>query len=91
MAAQRPILATGGLGNDAIKELLDETKAGTYCRTVEDIKNILREIYSEYKQKGKISYNGDVEKINKYSHREMARKFAEVLDSQTQKDQGVDK
>ena len=80
LAAQRPILATG-LGNDMTKELLDETKSGMYAPTVKDIKNILRELYSEYKLKGKISYNGDMEKINKYSYREMARKFAEILDS----------
>ena len=79
LAAQRPILATGGSGDDVIRELLEETKAGTYAISVEDIKNILRELYSEYKHKGKISYNGNMGKINKYSHREMARKFAEIL------------
>ena len=81
LAAQRPILATGGFGNDVVERLLDETKAGTYAPTVEGIKSILRELYSEYKLKGKISYSGNIEKINKYSHREMARKFAEILDS----------
>lgn len=81
LAAQRPILAIGGSGDDVVKELLDETKAGMYAPTVEDIKSILGELYAEYKHKGKIGYNGDIEKINKYSYREMARKFAEVLDS----------
>ena len=85
LAAQRPIIATGGFGNDVIERLLDETTAGIYCKTVEGIKSILRELYSEYKLKGKITYNGDMAKINKYSHREMARKFAEVLDSLTGK------
>ena len=80
LGARRPILAIGGFGNDVVDRLLDETKAGMYCKTVEDIKNNLRELYSEYKRKGKISYHGDIAKINKYSHREMARKFAEVLD-----------
>lgn len=83
LAAQRPILATGGSGEDVIKELLDETNAGVYVKGVEDIKDILRELYSEYKSKGEISYTGDIEKINKYSYREMAGKFAEVLDSLT--------
>ena len=83
LAAQRPILATGGFGNDVVERLLNETKAGMYAPAVEDIKEILRELYSEYKHKGKISYNGNIEKINKYSHREMARKFAEILDSLT--------
>jgi hypothetical protein len=81
LAAQRPILATGGFGNDVVEELLNETKAGVYTPTVKDIKNFLRGLYVEYKRNGKITYNGDMEKINNYSHREMARKFAEVLDS----------
>jgi hypothetical protein len=85
LAAQRSILATGGSGNDVIRELLEETKAGMYCKTVEEPKSTLNELYSEYKLKGKISYHGDIEKINKYRHREMARKFAEVLDQVTSK------
>ena len=82
LAAQRPILATG-VGNCMHKELLDETNAGIYCKTVEDIKSTLRELYSEYKLKDKITYNGDIEKINKYSHREMAKKFAKILNNIT--------
>lgn len=90
LAARRPILATGGLGDDVIKELLDETKAGTYAKEVEDIKSILKELYLEYKRNGKITYNGDMKKINKYSCREMARKFAEVLDRLTCKNRNLD-
>ena len=85
LAAQRPILSIGGSGNDVITELLNETKSGMYGSTVEDIKDILRKLYSEYKLKGKVSYNGDIRKINKYSYREMARKFAEVLNQVTPK------
>ena len=85
LAAQKPIVATGGFGNDVVERLLDETKGGIYAKEIGDIKSVLRELYSEYKQNGKISYNGDIEKINKYSHREMARKFAEVLDQVTSK------
>ena len=80
LSAQIPILATGGFGDDVVRELLDETNAGIYASSVEDIKDTLKELYGEYKQNGKLSYNGDMEKINKYSYREMARKFAEVLD-----------
>ena len=85
LAAQRPILATGGFGNDVIENLLDETNAGMYGSVVKNIKSILRELYQEYKLTGKISYNGDIEEINKYSHREMARKFAGILDQVTSK------
>ena len=80
LAAQRPILAIG-LGNDMTRELLDETKSGIYAPTVGDIKRILRELYSEYKSKGEISYNGDRKKIDKYSYREIARRFVKILDS----------
>jgi len=81
LAAQRPILATGGTGHDVVKELLDETKAGIYCSTVEDIKNILNQLYSEYKLTGKINYKGDKAKINKYSYRAMAKKFTKILNA----------
>lgn len=83
LAAQRPILATGGMGGDVIEELLDETKAGMYGSKVEDIKSILSDLYSEYRLKGEISYNGDRKKIDKYSYREMAKKFAKILNDLT--------
>jgi glycosyltransferase involved in cell wall biosynthesis len=82
LAAKRPILATGGT-NDVITELLNETNAGINAQTVVDVKNALRKLYTEHKLKGKISYQGSIEKVNKYSYREMARKFAEVINTVT--------
>lgn len=84
LAAQRPILATG-LGNDMTEELLDETRAGLYSSTVEEIKSILNELYSEYKNMGEVIYKGDEAKINRYSYRETANKFTDILDHLTQK------
>lgn len=81
LGARRPILATGGSKDDVVTELLNETKAGICASTVEDIKNILKELYREYKLKGEIAYSGEEAKINKYSHREMARKFSGILDN----------
>lgn len=81
LAAQRPILAIGGSGDDVVKKLLDETKAGVYCKDISDIKSSLRRFYLEYKQEKKVSYRGDVKEINKYSYREMAKNFAEILNS----------
>jgi len=81
LAAQRPILAIGGSGDDVVKKLLDETKAGVYCKDIGDIKSSLRRFYLEYKQEKKVSYRGDVKEINKYSYREMAKNFAEILNS----------
>jgi len=84
LAARRPILATGGV-EDVVTELLNETKAGISALTVEDIKNTFKELYKEYKQKGRVTYKGEEAKVNKYSHREMARKFSGILDHLTQK------
>lgn len=81
LGARRPILATGGSKGDVVAELLDETKAGIHAPMVEDIKIALKDFYQEYKLKGSVSYKGEEAEINKYSHREMARKFAEILDA----------
>jgi hypothetical protein len=80
LASLRPILSTGGFGNDAIETLLKETRAGVYCRTVEDIKNALNVFYLQYKQNGSVTYTGDMQKIGKYSYREMARRFAKIFE-----------
>ena len=78
LAARRPILATGG-SKDVISELLEETKAGTDASTIKEIKEALKSLYFEYKKNGKVSFKGDIEKINKYSAKEMAKKFAVLL------------
>lgn len=81
MAARRPILSVGGASSEIIKEILLETNAGVYGSKVEEIKKFLKEFYSEYKREGRIHYRGNQEKINKYSYRELAKKFADVLNS----------
>jgi len=78
--ARRPILTTGGVAGNVVDVLLGETKVGIHAPTVEGIKAALIEFYKEYKLTGKIAYNGLEAEINKYSHREMARKFAEILE-----------
>ena len=80
LAARRPVLAVGGF-HDVVSELLDETKAGVSAQTAEEIKTLLLHLYQEYKSTGAVSYSGDEADTNKYSHREMAKRFASVLDS----------
>ena len=80
LAAQRPILATGGFGDDVVKELLDETRSGVYCPTPEDVKSALQRSYAEYKCAGKVKFNGDMGKISRYSYRETAAEVAGILD-----------
>lgn len=84
LAAQRPILAIGG-PEGVVKDLLAETNAGVYATSVDDVKKALEEYYNEYKRKGNIEYKGERAKIDKYSQREMARKFAAVLGTLTRK------
>ncbi len=66
--------------HDVVNELLDETKAGICASTIEDIKRAIKELYRQYKLNGIINYNGEESEINKYSYREMAHKFALILD-----------
>lgn len=80
LAAKRPILAIGGV-DDVASELLDKTRAGFCGSTAEEVKGILEELYREYKTAGEVGYKGDATEINRYSQREMAQRFAEVLDS----------
>jgi len=79
LAARRPVLAVGGFA-DVVDQLLDETKAGVSGQTKEDIKALLLRFYQEYKSTGAVSYSGDEAETSKYSHREMAKKFAAILD-----------
>jgi hypothetical protein len=87
LAAKRPILVTGGFGNDVVETLIHETNSGIYCSKAGDIKKTLGELYSEYKSYGKVNYKGNVEQISKYSYREIARKFAEILDNLSERRQ----
>lgn len=81
LASKRPILAVGGFGNDVISKLLSETKAGFYTKEVDEVKRVLKKLYLEYKYCGKVSYDGSIEVINKYNYREIARKYAEILNT----------
>jgi len=78
--ARRPILATGGTDDNVVAELLNLTKAGIHASTVTDIKKAINMLYCDYKKTGNLAYCGNDSEINKYSHREMAREFADILD-----------
>jgi hypothetical protein len=82
LAARRPVLAVGGY-YDVVNDLLTETRAGISGRTAEEVKALLLPLYQEYKSTGAVSYSGDEAETSKYSHREMARRFAEILNTVT--------
>jgi glycosyltransferase involved in cell wall biosynthesis len=79
LAAKRPILAIGG-PKGVVTELLEETGAGIHALNYEQLKQALLGFYNEYLTYGQVLYKGNWEKISRYSHREMAKKFAELLD-----------
>jgi len=79
LAARRPVLSVGGWGNDVTEELFQETKVGAYCPNVMQIKEALLKYYLEYKQRRKVIFQGDISRTDKYSYREMAKKFATLL------------
>lgn len=81
LAAKRPILCVNGPEDGVVKQLLAETNAGTYCASPENIKDSLFAYYQEYRALGHTQYHGIDTVIDKYSHREMAKRFDEVLSS----------
>lgn len=79
LVAQKPIMAIGG-PKGVVSEFLDETMAGEHVTSLEEIKTLLKKYYDEYLSYGKLTYSGIPEIIDKYSQREMARKFSLILD-----------
>jgi hypothetical protein len=79
LAARRPIIAVGG-PKGVVSELLDKTKAGVHISSLEELKMVLMKYYDEYKTTGAVAYHGMEEEIDKYSHRQMAKKFADVIE-----------
>jgi len=81
LAARRPILSMGYAEGGVVKELLEQTHAGVHVSNEVELAEYLMNAYNEYKETGTVHYHGIEMEVMKYSHREMARKFSEVLDS----------
>jgi glycosyltransferase involved in cell wall biosynthesis len=82
-AAARPVLAVGGsLG--VLTQALEETQSGVHALSKAELREFLLNAYAEYKKYGRVSYSGKRQAIERYSHPEMARGFAGVLDSVVQ-------
>ena len=79
LAARRPILSLG-ISGGVVEALLKETNAGVHTSSTEELERALKKKYYEFKLKGRVGYGGINAKIERYSQREMARKFADVLD-----------
>ncbi|HOV81912.1 MAG TPA: glycosyltransferase [Methanothrix sp.] len=79
LAAGRPIIALGGSEESVVKDLLNETQAGHYTSSLEDLEAVLSKYYLEYMGTGAVPPTKK-SAASRYSHLEMARKFAGVLD-----------
>ena len=81
LAAKRPILAIGKPdGADVVEDILSSTCAGVYARTLEEIKETIMLYYNQFTQKGEVGYHGISSEIDKFSYKEMAMRYARVLD-----------
>lgn len=85
LAARRPILATGGTSGEKFRDVIKATHAGKDSITIPEVKQALLEYYEDYIQHGTVSYHPNVEAIEEYSYRTMARKFAQVFDRVAEK------
>ena len=83
LAARRPILSFGYSEGGVVKDLLLQTQAGVHAGNEEELKTAILQAYHEYKEFGAVQYRGIDTEVLKYSHKEMARNFADVLDSIT--------
>jgi hypothetical protein len=81
LAARRPILSLGYTGGGVIKDLLMQTQAGVHVGNIEELKDAVLTAYHEFKESGAVQYRGIDAEVMKYSHKEMARNFAQVLDT----------
>jgi len=80
LAARRPILAIG-YAKGGIYEMLEDTRGGYIAETDIELESVLLDMYLKFKENGAVAYTGVNEKVQKYGHDEMARKFAELGDT----------
>ena len=78
-AAGRPILAVGG-SRGVLTQALEETQAGVHALSKPQLREFLLNAYAQYKERGCVGYSGNRQAIDRYSHPEMARNFAQLLD-----------
>lgn len=80
LAAARPILAIGGAPG-VITKTLQTAAAGFHALSKAQVREFLLTAYANYKKKGYVPYAGERQAVEEYGHPNMARRFAQVLDS----------
>ncbi len=82
LAARRPILVLGG-GPGALRDLLDDTGGGLQITSVERLEDQLSAWWEEFERTGSIAWQGNPDRIERYSHIRMAREFVDVFETVT--------
>jgi glycosyltransferase involved in cell wall biosynthesis len=82
LGAARPILAVGG-NRGVLTDVLEETKAGIHALSTLQLRDTISSMYREFRDHGRVRYHADPEAVEQYSHPQMARRFAYVLDEIT--------
>jgi len=80
LGSKRPVLAIGG-EKGFVHEILIDTNAGIFTTSVEEIKKYIVALYREWKTYKRVVYKGNESNLNKYTQREMTKKFSEVLNN----------
>jgi hypothetical protein len=79
LAARRPVLFLG-YSKGVIGDLLNDTQAGAMPGNEQELEEILKTFYRQFKVEGKVRYSGIDSRIILYTHKEMAYKLSTVLD-----------
>jgi len=84
LGAQRPIVAIGG-PKGVLSHLLDHTKAGRhFCQGErEALQRHLLDLYAAWRSMGMVPYGGNAQGIGRYTWRNVAQQFAQILDEYT--------
>jgi len=78
LGARRPIIATGGVKGNVVDELIKGAQSGYHAIDVQETEQVLEMCYREWKETGRVEYHGVGQE--KYTWREMTRKYVELLD-----------
>jgi glycosyltransferase involved in cell wall biosynthesis len=79
LGARRPILALGG-AHGSMSEVLEETGAGVHALNKDQLRDAVMKAYSAFRSTGRVPYTGQDLAVRNYTHQEMARRFATILD-----------
>jgi len=79
LGARRPVLALMPTPGKKSNEFMKSTRVGVIARNTDDVTGILGNWLDEFERTGTLAYNGDVEKISRYSSLNMVSNIADEL------------